>query len=85
MLHRAGFVLSVHPMVRLYSKVDYCIHGDIREAIERLVKELHITPNPNGKTHVIKMEDVVDCFWTEFEGFRNFGGVFYRLERFRGR
>ena len=49
---KAGFALSVNPTVWEYSnKANDRIDGEVRKALERVVRELHVSPNPNSKVH----------------------------------
>lgn len=82
---KAGFALSVNPTVWEYSQVEDRIDGEIRHGLERLVKKLHVTPNPNNKVRGKSVEEIVDLFWTEFEDFRNQRGEFSNLARFRSK
>ena len=61
--------MSVHPTVWVYSEADNQIEGGVRDAVERIVTKLHVRPNPNSKTRYISIEEIIDCFWTEFEDF----------------
>ena len=77
--------MSVNPTVWEYSKADDRIDGEVRRALERLVRKLHVRPNPNSKVHGMGMEDILDLFWTEFEDFRNQRGEFTDLARFKSK
>ena len=81
----AGFALSVNPTVWEYSKANDRIDGEVRNALERLVRKLHVSPNPNSKVRGMDEEEIVDLFWSEFEDFRNQRGAFGNLARFRSK
>ena len=81
----AGFALSVNPTVWEYSKDDDCIDPDVRRALERLVRKLHVRPNPNSRVRGMEMDDILDLFWSEFEDFRNQRGDFSNLSLFRSK
>ena len=76
-------VLFVDPTVWEYSSAKNRIDGDVREATERLVRKLHVPPNPTSKVRGINEEGIVDFFWTEFEDFWNQRGAFRNLSWFR--
>ena len=46
---KAGFALSVNPMVWEYIQANDRIDGKVRHALERLVRKMHVHPNPNSK------------------------------------
>ena len=82
---KTGFTLSVNPAVWVweYSHVNNCIDGKVRHALERLIRKLRVQPNPNSKVCDMREEEIVDIFWSEFEGFRNQQGEFRNLARFK--
>ena len=46
---KAGFVLSVNPTVWEYSQANNRIDGEVRYALEQLVRKLHAQHNTNSK------------------------------------
>ena len=58
----AGFALSVNPKVWEYSSAEDRLDGEVRDAIERIVRKLHVMPNPNSKVRGMDEEEIVDLF-----------------------
>ena len=77
--------MSVNPTLWEYSKADDRIDGEIQRALERLVRKIHVRPNPNSKVHGMDMDGIVDLFWSGFDNFRNQRGEFSNLARFRSK
>ncbi len=65
----AGWTLCVAPEVREH--VAENMTPEHREAIERVVRRLHVVPCPNKDAKVIgkNIEEIVDLFWDEFKCF----------------
>jgi hypothetical protein len=65
----AGWALCVAPEVREH--VAENMTPEHREAIERVVRRLHVVPCPNKDAKVIgkNIEEIVDLFWDEFKCF----------------
>lgn len=65
----AGWALSVSQEVREH--VSQNMLPEHREAIERVVRHLHVVPCPNKDPKVVgaDVDDVVDLFWDEFKCF----------------
>ena len=59
---KTGFALSMKPTVWEYSRVNDRIDGGVCHALERLVRKLHVHPNPNSKVRGMDMEDIVHLF-----------------------
>jgi len=67
----AGWALSVVGEVR----IDVCerMRGEHRDAIERVIRRLHVAPCANSHPDIVRMTEaeIIDTFWNEFKAFQN--------------
>ena len=45
-----------------YSSAEDRIDADVRRALARLVRKLHVRPNPNSRVRGMDMDDILDLF-----------------------
>ena len=66
----AAWALCVMPEVR--KDVAARLTGTHRDAIEEVVRRLHLTPCPNTHPNISRMTiaDIIDTFWNEFKSFQ---------------
>ena len=81
---KAGFALSVNPMVWEYIQANDRIDGKVRHALERLVRKMHVHPNPNSKDRGMQERGLLIYIGRSLRILhRNQLGEFGNLTRFR--
>ncbi len=67
----AGWALCI--MEDVQQDVQERLMGTHRDAIEKVVSQLHMPPCPNTNPAVSSMflQDIIDTFWNEFKAFQN--------------
>ena len=79
-----GWALSVVSEVRI--DVRERMRGEHRDAIERVIRRLHVAPCANTHPDIVSMSEavIVDTFWNEFKAFQNCDRPYHELHKWAG-
>jgi len=63
-------------MIEVRQDVREQLNGEHRDAMEKVIKHLHLPPCPNQHPEVLQMTEaqIVDVFWDEFKAFQKLLG-----------
>jgi hypothetical protein len=76
-----GWALCV--MIEVHQDVRERLNGEHRDAMEKVIKHLHLPPCPNQHPEVLQMTEaqIVDVFWDEFKAFQKLTSPFHEKSR----
>ena len=80
----AGWALSVVGEVRI--DVRERMRGEHRDAIECVIRRLHVAPcaNSHPDIHSMSEAEIIDTFWNEFKAFQNCDRPYHELHKWAG-
>ena len=80
----AGWALSIVGEVRI--DVRERMRGEHRDAIECVIRRLHVAPCANSHPDINSMSEaeIIDTFWNEFKSFQNCDRPYHELHKWAG-